>query len=59
MRHVDVHVVVDPEMTVRDSHAIADRIETAVEERLPSADVVVHIEPVGAEPETDSRVEGG
>lgn len=58
-RHVDVHVVVDPDMTVRDSHAIADRIETAVEDRLPSADVVVHIEPAGTQPETDSRVEGG
>ncbi|MBM3680465.1 MAG: hypothetical protein FJW81_03925 [Actinobacteria bacterium] len=57
--HVDVHIVVDPDLTVRDSHAIADRIETAVEDRLPSADVVVHIEPAGAEPETDSRVAGG
>ncbi len=55
-RHVDVHVVVDTDMTVRDSHAIADRIEAAVEGRLPAADVVVHIEPAGAEPETDARI---
>jgi divalent metal cation (Fe/Co/Zn/Cd) transporter len=43
-------------MTVRASHAIADVIERAVEARLPSADVVVHIEPAGSEPELDSAI---
>ena len=54
VRHVDVHVVVDPHMTVAEAHVITDRIEMSLEERLPSADVVVHVEPAGSEPEPDA-----
>jgi cation diffusion facilitator family transporter len=54
VRHVDVHVVVDAQMTVAEAHVITDRIETSLEERLPSADVVVHVEPAGSEPEPDA-----
>lgn len=54
VRHVDVHVVVDPHMTVAEAHVITDRIEASLEERLPSADVVVHVEPAGSEPEPDA-----
>ena len=55
-RHVDVHVVVDPTMTVREAHAITDAIEQSIEDRLPAADVVVHVEPAGTEPEPDAVV---
>ncbi|MGI9187411.1 MAG: cation diffusion facilitator family transporter [Gaiellales bacterium] len=54
VRHVDVHVVVDPQMTVAAAHVITDLIEASLEERLPSADVVVHVEPAGSEPEPDA-----
>jgi cation diffusion facilitator family transporter len=54
VRHVDVHVVVDAQMTVAEAHVITDRIEASLEERLPSADVVVHVEPAGSEPEPDA-----
>ena len=54
VRHVDVHVVVNPQMTVAEAHVITDRIEASLEERLPSADVVVHVEPAGSEPEPDA-----
>ena len=53
-RHVDVHVVVDADMTVRAAHAITDQIEALLEERLPAADVVVHVEPAGSVPEPDA-----
>ncbi len=53
-RHVDVHVVVDPGMTVREAHVITDEIERSIEDRLPAADVVVHVEPAGTEPEADA-----
>ena len=56
MRHVDVHVVVDPSMTVRDAHLITDEIERSIEARLPAADVVVHVEPAGTEPEVDAEL---
>jgi len=43
---VDMHVEVDPRMTVHDAHGIAHRIKDAVRARIPQiADVLVHIEP--------------
>ena len=44
--HVDLHLEVDPEMTVRESHEIATRVRIAIKENLPwVADVLVHVEP--------------
>ena len=44
--HVDLHLEVDPEMTVRASHEIAHEVKRAVQESLPwVADVLVHVEP--------------
>ena len=46
--HVDLHVEVDPEMTVRESHRIAHEVQGAVRQQLPwVADVLVHVEPAG------------
>ncbi len=44
--HVDLHLEVDPEITVRASHDIAQRVRERVCEELPwVADVLVHVEP--------------
>jgi cation diffusion facilitator family transporter len=44
--HVDLHLEVDPEMTVRQSHDIAHRVRLHIRERLSwVADVLVHVEP--------------
>ena len=44
--HVDLHLEVDPEMTVRQSHDIAHRVRLRIRERLNwVADVLVHVEP--------------
>lgn len=44
--HVDLHLEVDPEMTVRESHEIATAVRASIKERLPwVADVLVHVEP--------------
>lgn len=42
---IDFHLVVPGEMTVRESHAICDRLETAIEEAVSGAVVVIHVEP--------------
>ncbi len=43
---VDMHVEVDPDMSVRHSHAIAHDVKDAVMKAMPSVlDVLVHIEP--------------
>jgi cation diffusion facilitator family transporter len=44
--HVDLHLEVDPEMTVRRSHELGHEVQTRIMERLPwVADVLVHVEP--------------
>ena len=44
--HVDLHLEVDPEMTVRESHDIAQRVRERIRDELNwVADVLVHVEP--------------
>ncbi|HWC96510.1 MAG TPA: cation diffusion facilitator family transporter [Candidatus Sulfopaludibacter sp.] len=44
--HVDLHLEVDPEMTVRQSHDIAHQVRLRIMQRLDwVADVLVHVEP--------------
>jgi cation diffusion facilitator family transporter len=42
---VDLHVTVDGEQTLRAAHDLSERIEEAVREVLPEADITVHPEP--------------
>jgi cation diffusion facilitator family transporter len=52
--HVDLHLEVDPEMTVRESHEIAARVRGAIKESVPwVADVLVHVEPSTAAPASE------
>ena len=44
-RFIDLHIVVDPAMTVSDSHKITEQMTAAVREKLSGADLTVHIEP--------------
>ncbi|MGE5176347.1 MAG: cation diffusion facilitator family transporter [Hyphomicrobiales bacterium] len=42
----DMHLEVDPEMTVRESHALAHDVKEEVQRRLPQViDVTIHVEP--------------
>jgi len=44
--HVDLHLEVDPEMTVRQSHKVAHDVQQRIREQLDwVADVLVHVEP--------------
>ena len=44
--HVDLHLEVDPEITVRAGHQIAQNVRDRVKDSLPwVADVLVHVEP--------------
>ncbi|HEV2434485.1 MAG TPA: cation diffusion facilitator family transporter [Verrucomicrobiae bacterium] len=45
---VDMHVEVDPQMTVLHSHEIAHEVKDKIRDTMPSVnDVLVHIEPLG------------
>jgi cation diffusion facilitator family transporter len=58
--HVDLHLEVDPEITVRASHDIAQRVRERVCEQLPwVADVLVHVEPAPSGPRVpESAIDG-
>jgi cation diffusion facilitator family transporter len=44
-RSIDLVVMVDPELSTLDSHAIADEIERTLRERFAAREVIVHVEP--------------
>ena len=49
--YVDLHLEVDPDLTVRESHDIATEVRFAVRKRLDwVADVLVHVEPAPEHP---------
>ena len=44
--YLDMHVQVDPTITVAEGHAIAERVELAIAESFPEAvDIIAHLEP--------------
>jgi cation diffusion facilitator family transporter len=51
----DVVIGIAPGAAVGQGHAAADRVEDALRERLPDADVVVHVEPRAVEGEIRER----
>jgi cation diffusion facilitator family transporter len=52
----DVVIGVAPGAAVGQGHAAADRVEAALRDALPGIDVVVHVEPGGAQGELRERV---
>jgi cation diffusion facilitator family transporter len=50
--HADLHITVEPDLSVADSHAIVDRVQAALAEHIPAlGDATVHVCPRSA-PET-------
>ncbi len=43
---VDMHVTMDGDLSLNESHAITEKIEKRVQEILPKSDVTVHVEPL-------------
>ena len=47
--HIDLHIEVDPALTVAQSHAIAGRVRATLKHDLPwVADVLIHVEPANS-----------
>ncbi|MFT4580935.1 MAG: cation diffusion facilitator family transporter [Gammaproteobacteria bacterium] len=44
-RAVDMVITVDPELSIAESHEIADRIEKLIERRFDAQDISIHVEP--------------
>ncbi|MDD3225092.1 MAG: cation diffusion facilitator family transporter [Clostridium sp.] len=43
-KHIDMHLVVPEDMSVKDSHIICDNIENEIEKVLKNTDVMIHVE---------------
>jgi cation diffusion facilitator family transporter len=55
-RFVEIHLELPPEMSVRDSHAIAHSVSRDIQERLPSSgSVMVHVDPSDGDPPSSRR----
>ena len=56
-RFVEFHLLVPGRWTVQEAHDLTERVEEAVRQALPGAEVTVHIEPIEAEASwTDSAL---
>lgn len=44
-RHIDLHVMVDEDLTVMEAHDVAEHIAAEIRACVPNSDVLVHIEP--------------
>jgi len=42
---IEFHLIVDGDMSVRESHVICDRIEEALKAEIPSVRIIIHVEP--------------
>ncbi len=49
-RYVEMHLIVDPKASVEEMHAVCDGIEGDIQERLPGAEVTIHVEPDDGRP---------
>ncbi len=57
---IELHLELDPHLTVVEAHDIADRIENDLKSAFPGAEVLIHQEPAGlADDRLDNRVSGG
>jgi ferrous-iron efflux pump FieF len=52
---IQLHVDMDEDMSLAEAHALAERIEMAIRERYPTADVIIHEDPVPAYPHVDVK----
>ena len=44
---IQVHVTMDPDITLMEAHRISDRVEQALRAAFPAADVIIHQDPDG------------
>jgi ferrous-iron efflux pump FieF len=54
-KHVQMHIVLDPDLKLLDAHRICDDVEKAIEAEFPGVDIIIHEDPDGI-PEYHSRI---
>jgi cation diffusion facilitator family transporter len=55
-RHVDVHIQVDDDLSLREAHALTEDLEDRVRAALPNAHVMIHTEPYEEERQHHAQI---
>ena len=55
-RFVELHLELPPDMTVRESHAIAHGVSLDIQSQFPTASVLVHVDPSDEDPPSSRRL---
>ena len=55
---IQLHLELDPEITLRHAHVISDEVEANIRAAFPLADVIIHQDPTGVVEPRDSFVQG-
>jgi ferrous-iron efflux pump FieF len=50
---IQLHLSLDPKMTLAEAHTISDAVELALHQAYPGAEVIIHQDPAGLEPVHD------
>ena len=45
-KFIQLHVVLDPTLSLGRAHVIGDRIEATIQDAFPQAEVILHVDPV-------------
>lgn len=51
---IQLHLELDPEITLRRAHRISDQVEADIRKSFPAADVIIHQDPTGLEEPQDA-----
>ncbi len=46
-KHIQMHIVLDPDLKLLDAHRICDDVEKAIEGEFPGVDIIIHEDPDG------------
>lgn len=46
-KHIQMHIVLDPDLKLLDAHRICDDVEKALEAEFPGVDIIIHEDPDG------------
>lgn len=46
---IQLHLELDPQITLRQAHAISDEVEAQIRQAFPTADIIIHQDPAGLE----------
>jgi len=51
---IQLHLELDPQLTLSAAHRISDQVEQAIKRRFPRAEIIIHADPVGINEPRDS-----